>query len=226
MCVCVWEGGHTQGFFPRTLLISPFSFPPQLPRETGSSDVYDWETSRFCLPSNLLHLLNHSNTSMFLLLFQLLLYLEADKWHLFVQSVWILVGVYCFWGTGWTSGCTWLSFLVPLSSERPLTRQSMKLEDLVKNRTISSAKGHTHTHTKQVKVPSRHNWAIKADEIQLRGQSDDNSFDTSLNHLNQSTKKPLRLKSCTVWCWWCEMGRQTSTLHLPAFCLTGIGIML
>lgn len=60
-------------------------------------------------------------------------------------------------------------FLVPLSSERPLTKGVVKLWDLVRKRTICSAKRETkHTQNNEEMFLQDKNQAIRADELQLR----------------------------------------------------------
>lgn len=78
--------------------------------------------------------------------------------------------------------------------------QSVALEDLVTNRTICSARGETKTYVQQrVKDPARQNQAIKADELQLRRQSDNHSPDTSLNHMKEEHgNRPLG--ACILQC--------------------------
>lgn len=63
---------------------------------------------------------------------------------------------------------------------------SATLEDPVTNRTTCSARGETKTYVQlRVKDRARQNQAIKADELQLRRQSDNRSPDTSLNHMKE-----------------------------------------
>lgn len=78
--------------------------------------------------------------------------------------------------------------------------QYVALEDLVTNRTICSARGETKTYVQQrVKDPARQNQAIKADELQLRRQSDNHSPDTSLNHMKEEHgNRPLG--ACILQC--------------------------
>lgn len=76
--------------------------------------------------------------------------------------------------------------------------RSVTPEDPVTNRTTCSAREETKTYVQQrVKDWARQNQAIKADELQLRRQSDNHSPDTSLNHMKEEHgNKPL--SACTL----------------------------